>query len=546
MRTQAVLIAIQMVSLPISAQNTSGRANAQRMIKQKMTEYFQSTGHSEIPARSQWTPSDEGQLSVLLDKEIEKAKTHLDGAMVLGTLDCLENVETLSLDNLGLKAQVAWTEGFFAEAEKTSRQTPLGPLFAALYKEHQGKPSSDPPPSIYLIRADDYTLVGAYVSWPPFRDEILKPEIKRILDDDSFLTTGKPPVGFHKDWLMGAIGPVGKWDIAWNSAWQNRDISKTLGLIRTLDNYRPSGLSIEQKEALSSLENTDWGLPYTWAHGSPDDNPHEIFSDGFVAKIKVARLIQLGQIDQAEPELSRIASDPRDEYELARLRQKIGTEDAFKGIVAQGGLLLADPHIPGWTAIQAKYGIDEAKSKIQQFAAERAAAAAEAARQAEAERQAEQARKAKMARQVELAKRAELARKAAEQEAAAKRAAARKKAAEDEEALNQWALEHGVIRTTVSALNRAYQSNEVAADHQFRGNFVMFDCRVGGISKDFADDPYLTISTGEDFHDIQAKFDASQNDELAQLRIGMKVRIVGRVSGMFMGSVVLMDCGLIH
>lgn len=546
MRTQAVLVAVQIVALPISAQNTSDRANAQRVIKEKMAEYFQSVGHSGIPARSQWTPSDEGQLSVLLDHEIEKAKARLNGAMLLGTLDCLENVETLSLENQCLKAQVAWTEGFFAEAEKASKQTPLGSLFSELSKERQSKLSSDSPALIYLMRGDDYTLIGSYVSWPPFRDEVLKNETKRILDDDSFLTTGTLPVGFHRDWLANATGPTDKWDSAWNSAWQARDVPKILGLLRTLDNYRPNGLSNEQKEALSKLEGEDWGLPYTWVHGSPDNNPRGIFNEDFVAKVKVARLIQMGQVDQAESELSKRSSNPRDEYELSRLRQKIGTEESFKGIVAQGDRLLADPHVLGWTASQARTSIDEARLKVEQFTAERAAAVAEAARQAEAERQAEIARKAEIAKQTELAKRAELARKEVAQKAAAERAAVRQKAAEEEEALNQWALTHGVIRTSVSELNRAYQGNEVAADEQFRGNLVMFDCRVGGISKDIADEPYLTIQTGEYLHDIQAKFDASHNGELAQLRVGMRVRIIGRVSGMILGSVILEDCRLFH
>ena len=91
-----------------------------------------------------------------------------------------------------------------------------------------------------------------------------------------------------------------------------------------------------------------------------------------------------------------------------------------------------------------------------------------------------------------------------------------------------------------------YRTNEVAADERFKGRTIVLDGVVDGISKDFLDNPYLTIRTGVMYQTIHADFDDRHKSDLARLQRGKRVRIKGRVKGMMIGSVILGNCQLVQ
>ena len=94
-------------------------------------------------------------------------------------------------------------------------------------------------------------------------------------------------------------------------------------------------------------------------------------------------------------------------------------------------------------------------------------------------------------------------------------------------------------------LNRAYQENEVAADEKFKGKQLAIDGVVGEISKDFMDNLYVVIPAGEMLEDIHAYFETQEKGQLAQLKRGQRIRVLGRVDGLMMKSVMLKSCRIL-
>jgi hypothetical protein len=528
-RILAVLLVLAGPTL-ITAQDTAGRSAAQAVVKQRMLDYFQNSGRPNIPPKGSWTPRDKGELSVLLDNELEKAKKHGKGLEVLAVLDCMEEDADIKPKDLNLKVEVAWTEGYYKDAVKASSKTPLAKLVSALDRERQGKVDPNEPSSEMLLRLNRFEIVGTYLTWPPFLNGLLRREIKKILESDAYVSRAELPDGFYKNWVSGAIGPTEKWDARWDSAWQANDFAMVCSLLKSIENYHPNGLSEAQKGALTKRQNTDWGLPYLWAKGTEENNPLGIFGESFVARIRAARIVLSGQTVEAEEALAEVAANPRDHYELSLLQDKMGTEAALNRLVAQNEFLLKDPHIPGWNMEQAQLRLSNAQARLGQI------------------------RSARAAEKEEAEKRAALAKQEAVRQAiAAKQEASRQAAARQAEAVKRAAIKAATPAQTppsqpdsseISArdLHAAYSQNEVAADENYRGKVLTITGSVTGINKDFSDNIFVTISTGEMFSELHAYFNDSQKSAVTHLRKGQRIKFKGKVSGMVMRSVIVKNC----
>jgi hypothetical protein len=98
-------------------------------------------------------------------------------------------------------------------------------------------------------------------------------------------------------------------------------------------------------------------------------------------------------------------------------------------------------------------------------------------------------------------------------------------------------------------LHKAYKTNEVAADEQFKGKAVRVTGKLLGVSKDFTDAIYLSIHPGTEMGELEALhayFGDEQKAALTGLKPGQVVTFEGRVDGFMMGSVMVKECTLVR
>ena len=90
-----------------------------------------------------------------------------------------------------------------------------------------------------------------------------------------------------------------------------------------------------------------------------------------------------------------------------------------------------------------------------------------------------------------------------------------------------------------------YKGNEVKADNTYKGKLIRVTGVVGEIKKDITNSLYVTIGTGADFEIpvIQAFFDDTKNNQLANLHKGQNITVTCRVDGLMM-NVLAKDCSL--
>lgn len=92
----------------------------------------------------------------------------------------------------------------------------------------------------------------------------------------------------------------------------------------------------------------------------------------------------------------------------------------------------------------------------------------------------------------------------------------------------------------------SYSDNEVAADLAFKGKRVVLAAVVDAIRKDAMEQPFLSLSsgTGATLRTLHARFPASRQEELAQLKKQQRVTVSCVVQGLLLSQPVLSDCAL--
>ncbi len=94
---------------------------------------------------------------------------------------------------------------------------------------------------------------------------------------------------------------------------------------------------------------------------------------------------------------------------------------------------------------------------------------------------------------------------------------------------------------SAASLFAAYDTNGVAADKAYKGRLLAVRGRVDSISTDILGTPYVTLETGELLSSVQCMFDGEPDDEIAHLRPGHEVVIVGTCEGQVLLNVLLKD-----
>lgn len=98
------------------------------------------------------------------------------------------------------------------------------------------------------------------------------------------------------------------------------------------------------------------------------------------------------------------------------------------------------------------------------------------------------------------------------------------------------------IEVTAKQLFADYEANEIAADQKYKDKVVIVTGTVNDISKDIADDIYVTVKGDEMMGDIQCYFSKDHTNDAAQLKKEQKISIKGNCEGKSMLNVLLRGC----
>jgi len=97
------------------------------------------------------------------------------------------------------------------------------------------------------------------------------------------------------------------------------------------------------------------------------------------------------------------------------------------------------------------------------------------------------------------------------------------------------------IEISAKELYRAYDSNQVLADENYKGKKLGITGVVSDIGKDILENPYVTLSA--DYLDnVNCYFDDDNIKIISKLRKGQKITIIGNCSGRTLTDVVIQDC----
>jgi hypothetical protein len=97
-------------------------------------------------------------------------------------------------------------------------------------------------------------------------------------------------------------------------------------------------------------------------------------------------------------------------------------------------------------------------------------------------------------------------------------------------------------KNTISArsLYENYEANEVSADQKFKNEIFYVTGVVEEIKKDFMDDIYVTLKTGQMFSYVNCYLDDEKT--AAKLKKGQRVTFKGKCNGMVVTLVTMKDC----
>ena len=97
---------------------------------------------------------------------------------------------------------------------------------------------------------------------------------------------------------------------------------------------------------------------------------------------------------------------------------------------------------------------------------------------------------------------------------------------------------------SANQLLREYQNNEVAADNKYKGKIVLVSGIIQNIGKDILDNPYIVIGGSGFLDGVQCYFTKNQEQALAYISKGQRVRVKGKVSGLLLVNVQIQNCTL--
>lgn len=93
------------------------------------------------------------------------------------------------------------------------------------------------------------------------------------------------------------------------------------------------------------------------------------------------------------------------------------------------------------------------------------------------------------------------------------------------------------IAITADELFAAYDTNEVAADNQYKGKELKVTGTIKDIGKDILDHTYITLDTGNLICSVQCYFENNQLDAVAELKKDQIITLVGKCNGQSMNVI---------
>lgn len=98
------------------------------------------------------------------------------------------------------------------------------------------------------------------------------------------------------------------------------------------------------------------------------------------------------------------------------------------------------------------------------------------------------------------------------------------------------------LPVTAQQLFDAYDSNEVAADKQYKGKLLQIDGKVASIDSGFTDNAQVQLATSNDFMSVTATGNEAFDDAAASLSKGQSISLLCRGEGEIIGSPMVGDC----
>lgn len=98
------------------------------------------------------------------------------------------------------------------------------------------------------------------------------------------------------------------------------------------------------------------------------------------------------------------------------------------------------------------------------------------------------------------------------------------------------------LPVTAQQLFDAYDSNEVAADKQYKGKLLQIDGKVASIDSGLTDNAQVQLATSNDFMSVTATGDESFDNAAAGLSKNQSVSLLCRGEGEIIGSPMVGDC----
>ena len=111
----------------------------------------------------------------------------------------------------------------------------------------------------------------------------------------------------------------------------------------------------------------------------------------------------------------------------------------------------------------------------------------------------------------------------------------------EEETIAAMAELNQLPRLTVPRLLRMYEANEIAADQELKGRFILLTGTVSDISKNVIGTPKITLQGAGKQKSLTAKLKKNQSEAAASLFKGNTVIIKGKVGRTMLGAVDISD-----
>lgn len=103
-------------------------------------------------------------------------------------------------------------------------------------------------------------------------------------------------------------------------------------------------------------------------------------------------------------------------------------------------------------------------------------------------------------------------------------------------------VDTGLIQTTATEVAKAYDSNQVGADHTYYKKQLFLTGKVKGINSGIGNEPYIVLNGTNQFLSPQVHFDEPNIDKISKVSKGQILNFVCTGGGSIVGAPMFKDC----